>query len=67
MKRQRKLPFDPKVFLKLEQKWRVINCNRYRAAFNGAPITPVHRAVEPIGAITSRPVLGGLHHQYCRN
>jgi transposase InsO family protein len=27
---------------------------------------PVHRAVEPIGAITSRPVLGGLHHQYCR-
>ena len=23
----------------------------------------VHRAVEPIGSITSRPVLGGLHHQ----
>jgi transposase InsO family protein len=28
--------------------------------------TPIHRAVQSIGAITSRPVLGGLHHQYCR-
>jgi putative chitinase len=27
---------------------------------------PVHRPVQSIGAITSRPVLGGLHHQYCR-
>jgi transposase InsO family protein len=27
---------------------------------------PVHRAIERLGAITSRPVLGGLHHQYCR-
>jgi transposase InsO family protein len=27
---------------------------------------PVHRAIEWLGAITSRPVLGGLHHQYCR-
>ena len=27
---------------------------------------PIHRAVESLGAITSRPVLGGLHHQYCR-
>jgi hypothetical protein len=24
---------------------------------------PVHRAIERLGAITSRPVLGGLHHQ----
>jgi transposase InsO family protein len=28
--------------------------------------SPVHRVVQSIGAITSRPVLGGLHHQYCR-
>jgi transposase InsO family protein len=28
--------------------------------------TPVHRAVPSIGAVTSRPLLGGLHHQYCR-
>jgi transposase InsO family protein len=27
---------------------------------------PFHRAIEHLGAITSRPVLGGLHHQYCR-
>jgi transposase InsO family protein len=27
---------------------------------------PVHRAVQSTGTITSRPVLGGLHHKYCR-
>ena len=27
---------------------------------------PFHRAIERLGSITSRPVLGGLHHQYCR-
>ena len=27
---------------------------------------PFHRAIERLGAITSYPVLGGLHHQYCR-
>ena len=27
---------------------------------------PVHRPVQSIGTITSRPVLGGLHHQYVR-
>jgi hypothetical protein len=27
---------------------------------------PLHRAIERIGTITSQPVLGGLHHQYCR-
>ncbi len=29
--------------------------------------TPIHRTVETIGTITSRPILGGLHHHYCRN
>jgi transposase InsO family protein len=28
--------------------------------------SPLRRAIERCGAITSRPVLGGLHHQYCR-
>ena len=28
--------------------------------------TPVHRAIESLGTIISRPVLGGLHHQYCQ-
>ena len=27
---------------------------------------PLHRAIERLGAVISRPVLGGLHHQYCR-
>src|SRR5271156_560813 len=27
---------------------------------------PFHRAIERLGAVVSRPVLGGLHHQYCR-
>jgi hypothetical protein len=27
---------------------------------------PFHRAIERLGAITSYPVLGGLHHEYCR-
>jgi hypothetical protein len=28
--------------------------------------TPLHRAIERLGAVVSRPALGGLHHQYCR-
>jgi transposase InsO family protein len=28
--------------------------------------SPVHRVVERIGIVTSRPILGGLHHEYCR-
>src|SRR5262249_28964001 len=28
--------------------------------------SPVSRAVEAVGRIVSRPVLGGLHHQYIR-
>jgi transposase InsO family protein len=27
---------------------------------------PIHRLVESVGAIVSRPILGGLHHQYAR-
>src|SRR5205807_1080011 len=27
---------------------------------------PFHRAIQRLGAIASQPVLGGLHHQYCR-
>jgi hypothetical protein len=45
----------------------------YAAYYNGLQThralnqdAPVQRAVETIGAIKSRPVLGGLHHQYCR-
>jgi transposase InsO family protein len=27
---------------------------------------PLHRAIQHLGAIASRPILGGLHHRYCR-
>lgn len=27
---------------------------------------PIRRKIERVGAVASRPVLGGLHHQYCR-
>jgi hypothetical protein len=27
---------------------------------------PLQRAIEHLGAVVSRPVLGGLHYQYCR-
>ena len=27
---------------------------------------PLHRVIERLGAVVSRPLLGGLHHQYCR-
>ena len=38
-------------------------CRIYRSLNKDAPF---HRAIERLGTITSRPVLGGLHHQYCR-
>jgi transposase InsO family protein len=27
---------------------------------------PIYRPVQPTGSITSRPILGGLHHHYAR-
>jgi transposase InsO family protein len=28
--------------------------------------SPNHRPIQPRGRVTSRPLFGGLHHQYCR-
>jgi transposase InsO family protein len=46
---------------------------KYAAYYNGSRIhcsldkdAPFHRAIERLGVIKSQPVLGGLHHQYCR-
>jgi hypothetical protein len=46
---------------------------KYAAYYNESRIhrslekdAPFHRAIERLGAITSQPVLGGLHHHYCK-
>jgi len=46
---------------------------KYAAYYNESRIhrsldkdAPFHRAIEHFGVITSQPVLGGRHHQYCR-
>jgi transposase InsO family protein len=39
------------------------NVRIHRALAKDAPIS---RPIERLGVITSRPILGGLHHQYCR-
>ena len=28
--------------------------------------TPLHRVIERLGTVTPSPILGGLHHKYCR-
>ena len=40
--------------------------NQLRTHRSLAKDTPLRRAVERLGPVTSRPILGGLHHQYCR-
>jgi len=46
---------------------------RYAAYYNVSRIhrslnkdAPIHRAIERLGAVIAQPVLGGLHHRYCR-
>jgi transposase InsO family protein len=39
------------------------NCRTHRSLSKD---TPLHRAIERLGIVTPRPILGGLHHQYCR-
>ena len=42
------------------------NDNAARAHLSLAKDAPVGRVVQSVGHVTSRPVLGGLHHQYSR-
>jgi hypothetical protein len=28
--------------------------------------SPAHRPIQPYGQLAAQPILGGLHHQYCR-
>jgi transposase InsO family protein len=44
----------------------VAYCNESRIHRSLDKDAPFHRAIERLGVITSQPVLGGLHHQYCR-
>lgn len=40
--------------------------NELRTHRSLAKDAPLHRAVQRLGIVTPRPILGGLHHQYCR-
>jgi transposase InsO family protein len=40
--------------------------NDVRPHLSLAKDSPVHRPINRLGAIFSRPILGGLHHEYCR-
>src|SRR5262245_25366744 len=40
--------------------------NRSRVHDSLGKDAPFQRAIERLGSVMSRPVLGGLHHQYCR-
>ncbi len=46
---------------------------KYAAYYNGLRThrslnedAPIHRTIQYVGDIVSVPVLGGLHHHYCR-
>jgi transposase InsO family protein len=41
-------------------------CNVSRTHRSLNKDAPLQRAIERLGAVVSRPVLGGIHHQYCR-
>jgi transposase InsO family protein len=40
--------------------------NEQRTHRSLAKDAPLHRATERFGTLASQPLLGGLHHQYCR-
>jgi transposase InsO family protein len=40
--------------------------NELRTHWSLAKDAPIHRATQHVGRIVSAPVLGGLHHHYCR-
>jgi transposase InsO family protein len=40
--------------------------NEQRTHRSLAKDTPLHWLTKSVGTITSKPILGGLHHQYCR-
>lgn len=43
-----------------------VYCNRVRTHLSLAKDAPFVRPVRRVGNIAAKPILGGLHHQYCR-
>src|SRR6266516_2906599 len=56
---------DNLIVFREAQLRRILN-NELRTNRSLNKDAPFHRAIQRLGAITSLPVLGGLHHQYCR-
>jgi transposase InsO family protein len=40
--------------------------NGFRTHLSLGKDTPTHRPIQRLGRLVARPILGGLHHQYCR-
>jgi hypothetical protein len=40
--------------------------NEIRTHLSLAKDAPLLRPIQRVGEIAARPILGGLHHQYCR-
>jgi transposase InsO family protein len=40
--------------------------NELRTHLSLGKVSPSHRPVQRLGQVTAWPVLGGLHHHYCR-
>jgi transposase InsO family protein len=40
--------------------------NAFRTHLSLGKDAPAHRQIQQLGQLTARPILGGLHHQYCR-
>jgi transposase InsO family protein len=40
--------------------------NGFRTHLSLDKDSPAHRSIQRFGQIIGRPVLGGLHHEYCR-
>jgi transposase InsO family protein len=40
--------------------------NGFRTHLSLRKDAPTHRPIQRLGRLVARPILGGLHHQYCR-
>jgi hypothetical protein len=40
--------------------------NGFRTYLSLGKDAPTHRPIQRLGQVVARPILGGVHHQYCR-